>query len=83
MASSRVLAENLIQAVFDNDFELENDEDSENEDDDDIYGYLGDTVLRQADLMAVALGEVQDYCERAELMAASLGRDDKEQHDGS
>jgi len=83
MASSRVLAEDLIQAVFDDDFELEDDEDSENEDTDDIYGYLGDPVLRRADLMAAALGEVQDDCERTELMAASLSREDEEQHGGS
>jgi len=50
MTFSRVLAEDLIQAVFDNAFELEDDEDSENEDNGDtggdICGYLKDPVLR-------------------------------------
>ena len=73
MASSRILAEKLIEAVFDDDFELDDDEDSKNDSGDDIYSYLGHPVLWRADLMAAALGELDDGSERCELMAATLG----------
>ena len=36
MASSRILAEDLIEAVFDDDFELDDDEDSGCDDDNNI-----------------------------------------------
>ena len=83
MASSRVLAEDLIEAVFDDDFELEDEEDSENDSDDDIYSYLGDPVLRHSDLMAATLGELDDGSEHSELIAASLGVIDGDERSGS
>jgi len=75
MASSRIVAEDLIEAVFDDDFELDDDKDSGCDDDNNIYSYLGDPVLRRADLMVAALDEVDDDEERGELMAAALDID--------
>ena len=74
MASSRVLAEDLIEAVFDDDFELENEEDSENDSDDNIYSYFGDPVLRRADLMAATLRELDDGSERSELIQCKTSK---------
>ena len=69
--------------MFDDDFKLDCKEDSENNGDDDIYSYLGDPVLRRTDLMAAALGELDDSSERSELMAASLGIIDGDEQSGS
>jgi len=39
MASSRILAEDLIEALFDDDFELDDDKDNGCDDDNNIYSY--------------------------------------------
>ena len=65
--------------MFDDDCELDDEEDSETDGEEEIYGYLGDPILRRADLMAAALGEVEDDIERGELMAASLGINDNDE----
>ena len=80
--NSRVLAEDLIQPVFDDDFELDDDEDSNDDGTDNIYGYIGDPILWRADLMMVALGEAEDDCKRTELLAASLGTVNEGEHSG-
>ena len=54
IASSRILEEDLIKAVFDG---LSDEDESDNEGEGNIYGFLGDPVLRRADLMAANLGE--------------------------
>jgi len=66
--------------VFDDDFELDDDEDSGCDDDNNIYSYLGDPVLRRADLMVAALDEVDDDEEHGELMAAALDIDGEGEH---
>ena len=76
MASSRVLAEDLIEAVFDDDFELDDDKDSDCDDDNNIYSHWQDPVVRQTDLMAVAANEVDND----ELMAAALDIDSEGEH---
>ena len=80
MTSLRILAEDLIEAVFDDDFQLDDDEDSGCDNDNNIYSYLGDPVLHQADLMVAALDEVDDDEEHGELMAAALDIDGEGEH---
>ena len=46
MASSRYLAENVVDALFDDDFGLSDEDNSEDNEDDCIHGYLGSSFLR-------------------------------------
>ena len=46
MASSRYLAENVVDALFDDDFGLSDEDNSEDSEDDYIHGYLGSSFLR-------------------------------------
>ena len=45
MASSRYLAENVVDAPFDDDFGLLDEDNSEDNEDDCIHGYLGSLFL--------------------------------------
>ena len=59
MPSIKISSEDLIKAVFGDEFELNVDEDSNN-DGDGIYRYCGGRILWRADLMVTTLGEVVD-----------------------
>ena len=54
MASTQVLEENLIQAVFNG---LSDEDESDNDGDNEIYAYLGNPTVQRVDLMVVNLGE--------------------------
>ena len=49
MASSRYLAENVVDALFDDDFGLSDEDNSEDDEDDRIYGYLGSSFFTPAE----------------------------------
>ena len=51
MASSRYLAENVVDALFDDEFGLLDEDNSEDNEDDCIYGYLGSSFLRPPNLV--------------------------------
>ena len=77
MASTRILEEDLIQAVFDG---LSEEDESDNDEDNEIYAFLGAPTVRRADLMAANLvedegedqEEQEDQFDRADLMAGCL-----------
>ena len=46
MASSRYLAEDVVGALFDDDFGLLDEDNSEDSEDEYIHGYLGSSFLR-------------------------------------
>ena len=48
MASSRYLAENVVDALFDDDFGLSDEDNSEDNEDDCIHGYLGSSFFTAA-----------------------------------
>ena len=53
MAFSRILADDVVDAIFDEDFGLSDGDESDFEGGrDNIHALLGETVLRQADVMA-------------------------------
>ena len=54
MASTRILEEDLIQAVFDG---LSEEDESDNDEDNEIYAFLGAPTVRRADLMVANLVE--------------------------
>ena len=56
MAFSRVLADDVVEAIFDEDFGLSDRDESEFEGGDDIHALLGETVLRRED----AIGDYSD-----------------------
>ena len=57
MASSRYLAENVVDALFEDDFGLSNEDNSENDEDDHIYGYLESSYFTPAEH---PMAEVED-----------------------
>ena len=77
MASTQVLEEDLIQAIFDG---LSEEDESDNDEDNEIYAFLGAPTVRRADLMVANLvedegedqEEQEDQFDRADLMAGSL-----------
>ena len=69
--------------MFDDVFELDINEDNENDGDNNITATWVTQFLRRADLMAVALIELDDDSERSEVMAASLGVIDGDEQSGS
>ena len=77
MASTRILEEDLIQAVFDG---LSEEDESDNDEDNEIYAFLGAPTVRRADLMAANLAEdegedqeeQEDQFDHADLMAGCL-----------
>ena len=86
MASTRILEEDLVQAVFDG---LSDEDESDNDESNEVYCFLGATVIPRADLMAANLGEDEgeDKAERedqfdcADLMASALGIGKSDQED--
>ena len=56
MAFSQVLADDFVEAIFDEDFGLSDGDESEFEGGDDIHALLGETVLRRED----AIGDYSD-----------------------
>ena len=50
MAFSRVLVDDVVEAIFDEDFGLSDGDESEFEGGDDIHALLGETVLRRKDV---------------------------------
>ena len=57
MAFSRVLADDVVEAIFDEDFGLSDGDESEFEGGDDIHALLGETVLRREDVIGDYLDE--------------------------
>ena len=51
MAFSRVLADDVVEAIFDEDFGLSDGDESKFEGGDDIHALLGETVLRHKDVI--------------------------------
>jgi len=86
MASTRILEEDLVQAVFDG---LSDEDESDNDESNEIYAFLGATMIPRADLMAANLGEDEgedeaereDQFDRADLMASALGIGGSDQED--
>jgi len=54
MASTRILEEDLVQAEFDG---LSDEDESDNNESNEIYSFLGATMIPRADLMVANLGE--------------------------
>ena len=77
IASTRILEEDLIQAVFDG---LSEEDESDNDEDNEIYAFLGAPTVWRADLMSANLAEdegedqeeQEDQFDRADLMAGCL-----------
>ena len=77
MASTRILEEDLIQAIFAG---LSEEDESDNDEDSEIYAFLGAPTVRRVDLMAANLAEDEgedqeeqvDQFDRANLMAGCL-----------
>jgi len=86
MASTRILEEDLVQAVFDG---LSDEDESDNDESNEIYAFLGATTIPQADLMVANLGEDEgedeaereDQFDRADLMASALSIGGSDQED--
>ena len=86
MASTRILEEDLVQAVFDG---LSDEDESDNDESNEIYAFLGATMIPRADLMAANLGEDEgeddaereDQFDHADLMASALGIGGSDQED--
>ena len=57
IAFSRVLADDVVEAIFDEDFGLSDGDESEFEGGDDIYALLGEIVLRHEDIIGDYLDE--------------------------
>lgn len=53
MAFSRQIAD-VVGAIFDDDFGLSDEEDSDIDDGNDVYGYLGHSVISRAEIMDAA-----------------------------
>ena len=51
MAFSRVLAGDVVEAIFDDEFGLSDEDESDFEGGDDIHALLGETVLRREEVM--------------------------------
>ena len=77
MASSRYLAENVVDAVFDDDFGLSDEDNSEDGEDDYIYGYLGGSFFTAVE---PDNGELQQDEELAanEVESVEIGEDQVE-----
>ena len=57
MAFSRVLAGDVVEVIFDENFGLSDGDESEFEGGDDIHALLGETVLRHEDVIGYHLDE--------------------------
>ena len=76
MASTQILEEDVVQAIFDG---LSDEDESDNDESNEIYTFLGATAILRADLMAANLGEDEgvdeaeweDQFDRADLMASA------------
>ena len=71
MAFSRVLADDVVEAIFDEDFGLSDGDESEFEGGDDIHALLGETVLRHEDVIGDYLDE-ENYCEEQDSDAIEM-----------
>ena len=72
MASSRYLAENVVDALFDDDFGLSDEDNSEDNEDDCIHGYLGSSFFTAAELGDQDLQEDEDLADN-EVESAEIG----------
>lgn len=57
MASSHILADDVVDALFDEDFGLSDEDDSEFEGGDDIHAFIGERVVPRADIMVRSVDE--------------------------
>ena len=71
MASSRYLAENVVDALFDDDFGLSDEDNSEDNEDDCIHGYLG-SFFTAAELGDQDLQEDEELADN-EVESAEIG----------
>ena len=62
MAFSRQFADSdwVVEAIFNNDFGLSDEEDSKSNDENDIYGYLGHSIISRAEIIDAARDLVEE-----------------------
>ena len=72
MASSRYLAENVVDALFDDDFGLSDEDNSEDNEDDCIHGYLGSSFFTAAEPGDQDLQEDEELADN-EIESAEIG----------
>ena len=73
MAFLRVLADDVVEAIFDEDFDLSDGHESEFEGGEDIHALLGETVLRREDVIGDYLDE-ENISEEQDNDAVELQR---------
>ena len=77
MASSRYLAENVVDALFDDDFGLSDEDNSEDSEDDYIHGYLGSSFFTAAESGDQELLPDEELADN-EVESVEIGEDEEE-----
>ena len=77
MASSRYLAENVVDALFDDDFGLSDEDNSEDSEDDYIHGYLGSSFFTAAEPGDQELQPDEELADN-EVESVEIGEDEVE-----
>ena len=76
MASSRYLAEDAVDAVFDDDFGLSDEDNSEDSEDDYIHGYLGSSFFTAAEPGDQELQPDEELADN-EVESVEIGEDEE------
>ena len=68
MAFSRQFADSdrVVEAIFNDNFGLSDEEDSESNDENDIYGYLGHSIVGRAEIMEAVRDLVEEEAFKTE-----------------